>query len=115
MSHLESLEQTIRTMSENGNSSGESGESSTNKSSDGPDVVADLKIPRKFVRVAGFDGRCNDVVYCKPLHPCEEEEISVDSDSNPSGTEEGRQKVLVYFGGDMQVKNCQKLTNAVKY
>jgi len=103
MNHLENLEQTIRTMSENGNSSGsESGESALQKSTDGSgDGVPDLKIPRKFVRVAGFDGRFNDIVYCKPLE--EDEGVSVDSDSSPTGTEEGRQRLIVYFGGDMQV------------
>lgn len=108
MSHLESLERKLREMSENGNSAPGDEDGGNSLNSSGTDVVSDLKIPRKFLRVLGYDGRTNDMVYCKPLnpHPTEEEEISVDSDSSSTYNSDLRQKCLIYFGGDMQV--CEK-------
>lgn len=111
MSHLESLERKLREMSENGNSapmnedSGAENSSGDANSNSGNGVMCDLKIPRKFLRVLGYDGRTNDLVYCKPLSTTEDEEISVDSDSSTTNNVDARQKCLVYFGGDMQVSN----------
>lgn len=117
MSHLESLERKLREMSENGDtmfsddsaSASNTGSNSNSTSQGNQQGMCDLKVPRKFLHVMGYDGRCNDVIYCKPLSPStDDEEISVDTDVNMA-SEEPRQKCVVFFGGDMQVRNAHKI------
>lgn len=48
--------------------------------------------PLRFCGVPGFEGRQNDVIYCHPV---------VQTD---------KQSTVVFFGGDMQVKQKQRAT-----
>lgn len=49
--------------------------------------------PVRFCNVPGYDGRCNDVVYCHPVVRAEQ------------------QTTVVFFGGDVQVSAIQIIAN----
>jgi len=63
-------------------------------------------VPQRFLGVLGYDKRKNDLVYCKPYSPFENpDEIALSADSNILPSQKERPKVLVYFGGDIQVSD----------
>ncbi|XP_017779089.1 PREDICTED: UPF0565 protein C2orf69 homolog isoform X2 [Nicrophorus vespilloides] len=55
--------------------------------------------PLRLCAVPGYDGRCNDVVYCNPSHRAE------------------NQSTVIYFGGDMQdfTENMQSHRDSKNY
>ncbi|CAL8071932.1 unnamed protein product [Orchesella dallaii] len=67
------------------------------------DLVAAAVAPKRYLQVEGFDGRRNDIVYCRPLTTLHEaSNAESDTDAQSSGLEEDKQKVMLFFGGDIQ-------------
>ena len=65
--------------------------------------------PKRYLQVEGFDGRRNDIVYCSPpasnatSNNDSNSSLESDVDAHSSGMEEKRPKLMLFFGGDIQV------------
>lgn len=65
---------------------------------------------KRYMQVEGFDGRRNDIVYCRPLtsaivnNDAANSSLESDADAQSTGNENDRPKLMLFFGGDIQVK-----------
>lgn len=64
-----------------------------------------ISLPKRYLQIEGYDGRRNDIVYCKPLNTvANSANNSLESNVDAQTPDENRPRLIAFFGGDIQVK-----------